>query len=58
MIYVNKYIKIHEAAYNYMKSLGYIIDNTTKNSLDVNKNENYKHYWKYDKIGGKEFIIE
>ena len=58
MIYVNKYIKIHDGAYNYMKSLGYIIDNTTKNSLDVNKNENYKHYWKYDKIGGKEFIIE
>jgi len=58
MIYVNKYIKIHEAAYNYMKSLGYIIDTKTKNSLDVNKNENYKHYWKYDKIGGKEFIIE
>ena len=30
MIYVNKYIKIHDSAYNYMKSLGYIIDNKTK----------------------------
>ena len=57
MIYISKFIKIHEGAYNYMKKLGFIIDNDIKKQIELNKNENYKQYWKYDKIGLNNFKL-
>ena len=57
MVYINKYIKLHEGAYKYMKSLGFIINENIKNKLEINKNENLKHYWKYDKIGLNTFQL-
>ena len=57
MSYINKYIKIHGGAYNYMKELGFIIDDSIKKQITLNKNENYKHYWKYNKIGLNNFTL-
>ena len=57
MVYINKYIKLHEGAYKYMKSLGFIINENIKNKLEINKNENLKNYWKYDKIGLNTFQL-
>jgi len=51
MAYINKYIKIHPGAYDYMKEIGFIINDSVKQKLTLNNNENYKHYWKYNKIG-------
>ena len=38
MVYINKYIKLHEGAYKYMKSLGFIINENIKNKLEISKN--------------------
>ena len=57
MVYINKYIKIHSGAYNYMKELGFIINDSIKNQLKLNNNEHYKHYWKYNKIGLNNFTL-
>jgi hypothetical protein len=51
MAYINKYIKIHSGSYDYMKELGFIINDSIKKQITLNNNENYKHYWKYNKIG-------
>ena len=57
MVYVNKYIKIHNAAFKYFEDLGFIIDDNTKNKLEFITNDKFKHYWKYDKIGMNKFNI-
>ena len=57
MAYINKYIKIHEGSYNYMKQLGFIINDSIKKQITLNNNENYKHYWKYNKIGLNKFTL-
>jgi TRAP-type uncharacterized transport system substrate-binding protein len=57
MVYINKYIKIHSGAYNYMKELGFIINDSIKKQITLNNNENYKHYWKYNKIGLNNFTL-
>ena len=57
MVYINKYIKIHSGAYTYMKELGFIIDDSIKKQITLNNNENYKHYWKYNKIGLNNFTL-
>ena len=57
MSYINKYIKIHDGAYTYMNELGFIINDSIKKQLTLNNNENYKHYWKYNKIGLNKFTI-
>ena len=57
MAYINKYIKIHSGAYTYMKELGFIINDSIKKQITLNNNENYKHYWKYNKIGLNKFTL-
>jgi len=57
MIYINKYIKIHNASFKYFEDLGFIIDNETKNKLEFITNDKFKYYWKYDKIGINKFNI-
>ena len=57
MIYINKFIKIHDSAYKYMESLGFIIDEGIKGQIDLNNNDKYNHYWKYDKIGINSFTL-
>ena len=57
MIYINKYINIHKGSYNYMKELGFIIDEGTRKQVELNNNEHFKYYWKYDKIGLNKFIL-
>ena len=55
MVYINKYSSIHKGSLKYMKELGFIINDNVKNQLEINKNENFKYYWKYDKIGINKF---
>ena len=57
MIYVNKYINIHKGSYNYMKELGFILNENTRNQISLNNNEKFDHYWKYNKIGLNEFNL-
>jgi TRAP-type uncharacterized transport system substrate-binding protein len=57
MIYVNKYINIHKGSYNYMKELGFILNEGTRKQISLNNNETFDHYWKYDKIGLDEFNL-
>ena len=57
MIYVNKYIKIHNSAFKYFESLGFIIDDDTKKNLEFITNDKFKHYWKYNKIGINKFKL-
>ena len=57
MIYVNKYINIHKGSYNYMKELGFILNEGTRKQLSLNNNDRFDHYWKYDKIGLDEFKL-
>jgi len=57
MIYVNKYINIHKGSYNYMKELGFILNEGTRKQLSLNNNEKFNHYWKYNKIGLDEFNL-
>jgi TRAP-type uncharacterized transport system substrate-binding protein len=57
MVYINKYISIHPGAYNYMKELGFIINDSIKKQITLNNNDHYKHYWKYDKIGLNNFTL-
>ena len=57
MIYVNKYVKIHKAAMEYFESLGFIIDDKSKNKLEFINNDKFKYYWKYDKIGINKFNL-
>ena len=57
MIYINKYINIHKGSYNYMKELGFVIDEGTRKQVELNNNEHFKYYWKYDKIGLNKFIL-
>ena len=57
MIYVNKMIKIHKGAMSYMKELGFIINENIKNQLEINKNDHFNYYWKYDKIGLNKFDL-
>jgi len=57
MIYINENIKIHKGAYKYMKSLGFILDDNVKKQLELSKYENFKNYWKYDKIGLNKFVL-
>ena len=55
MMYVNKYINIHKGSYNYMKELGFIVNEGTRKQLSLNNNDKFNHYWKYNKIGLDEF---
>ena len=57
MIYVNKFIKIHNSAYKYFRNLGFIINENIKTQLDFITNDKYNHYWKYDKIGLNKFNL-
>ena len=57
MIYVNKYINIHKGSYNYMKELGFIINEGTRKQISLNNNDRFDDYWKYNKIGLDEFKI-
>lgn len=60
MIYINKFIPIHETAIKYYKKMGYILDEKLKKKLEnkkvIDKN-NLKHYWKYKKIGLQQFKL-
>ena len=58
MIYVNKYINIHKGSYNYMKDLGFILNEGTRKQLSLNNNDKFNHYWKYNKIGLNEFKLK
>jgi TRAP-type uncharacterized transport system substrate-binding protein len=57
MIYVNKYINIHKGSYNYMKELGFILNEGTRKQLSLNNNDKFNNYWKYNKIGLDEFKL-
>ena len=57
MMYVNKYINIHKGSYNYMKELGFIVNEGTRKQLSLNNNDKFNHYWKYNKIGLDEFNL-
>ena len=55
MVYINKYVKMHDVAYKYYKRLGFIINDNIKKLLDFINNDKLKHYCKYDKIGLNKF---
>jgi TRAP-type uncharacterized transport system substrate-binding protein len=57
MIFSDKNSKIHKGAYKYIKSLGFILNQSQKNQLELDSNTQLKHYWKYDKIGLNNFLI-
>lgn len=57
MIYVNKYINIHKGSYNYIKELGFILNERSRKQISLNNNERFAHYWKYNKIGLNEFNL-
>ena len=53
----DKNSKIHKGAYKYIKSLGFILNQSKKKQLELDSNTQLKHYWKYDKIGVNKFLI-
>ena len=68
MAYLNKFIPYHEGAHKYLMDLGFITNNKNPKCMDfigksrcilddeeINK-KNY--YWKYNKIGLKEFDLK
>lgn len=58
LVYINKKIPIHKGSYDYFKELGFILTNDyIKKQLDINENEKFKYYWKYDKIGLTKFNL-
>jgi TRAP-type uncharacterized transport system substrate-binding protein len=60
MIYINKFIPIHESAVKYYKKMGYILDEKLKKKLENKKildKNNFKHYWKYKQIGLQQFKL-
>ena len=54
MIYINQFIPIHNSSIKYFESLGFILGDKLKSTLEnkgiINKNK-LNYYWKYDKIG-------
>ena len=66
MAYLNKFIPYHPGALKYLKDIGFITNEsnpkcmefagTSKCKLDEDEIDIKKYYWKYDKIGLKDFI--
>lgn len=60
MIYINKFIPIHNSSIKYFESLGFILGDKLKSTLEnkgiINKTK-LNYYWKYDKIGLNKFKL-
>ena len=49
--FVNKYLSMHKASLKFFKENNFIFDENKKKKLELNNNDKFKHYWKFDKIG-------